>query len=261
MQNLSDILRDAREKKGLSVKDVEKGTSIRAIYIQAIDEGNFSILPGEVYLKGFIRNYANFLGLNGQEMVNMYRQSQTPEVAPPVEQPKNERKRQAAKGGSGGKWLLAVVVIFLFAGAAWIGVSFLNNSPTPSAPPPKPAPQAQSVQPSPTPAAPTPAPSVVPIKPPTTVTPTARPLVIVAKYTEPSWTFVTADGKSIYEGIPKVGDTLTWSADRDITLKLGNAAGVNMTVNGQPQGKLGSDGEVLEKTYSAGAAATNIQKP
>jgi hypothetical protein len=85
-------------------------------------------------------------------------------------------------------------------------------------------------------------------------------VVIVAKYTAASWTQVIADDKEIYEGIPKVGDTLTWNADRAITVRLGNAIGVDITYNGQPQAKLGGDGDVVVKTYTA-ASAANVQKP
>jgi cytoskeletal protein RodZ len=267
LQTLGEILRAAREKQGISVKDVEKATSIRALYIQAIEDGNYGILPGEVYLKGFIRNYANFLHLNGQEMVDMYRKgknpSPPPETAPqaapaspaaPTEPARRERREADGKSGSGGKWFAAVVVVLLLAGAAWLALSYWNGA-APSVPP-TPAPQAQNQ--------PTPAQPAAPQKTPAPVAPTApaaKPVVIIAKFTDRCWILVTADSKIVYEGTPRVGETLTWNADRNITLRVGNAFGVDITVNGQPQGKLGGDGEVLEKTYTTGPAPTNIQKP
>ncbi|MDR3592236.1 MAG: DUF4115 domain-containing protein [Negativicutes bacterium] len=266
MQTLGDILRAAREKQGISVKDVEKATSIRAIYIQAIEDGNYEILPGEVYLKGFIRNYANFLSLNGQEMVNLYRQSLVPEAAVPVEPAVNEKKERtrtekkepAANSGSSGKWLTGAVVLLVIAGAVWLAQSYWNG---PSAPP-TPAPQSQNQSQSQS-TQPAPPPQAAPQKPPAPATPAApaaKSIVIVAKFTELSWILATADGKVVYEGIPKVGESLTWTADRRITLRVGNAQGVDLTLNGQPQGKMGGDGEVLEKTFNAGPAPTNIQK-
>jgi hypothetical protein len=53
----------------------------------------------------------------------------------------------------------------------------------------------------------------------------------------------------VYEGIPRAGETLTWTADRSLILRLGNAAGVELTYNGQPQGRIGGDGEVTVKTF------------
>ena len=65
---IGDTLREARERQNLSIKDIEKGTSIRALYIEAIEKGEFDKLPGNAYTKGFIRNYANFLKLDSSKL-------------------------------------------------------------------------------------------------------------------------------------------------------------------------------------------------
>ncbi len=70
---LGDLLRKKREEKKLSLADIEKGTNIRKLYIQAIEDGNYDKLPGEVFLKGFIKTYAKFLGLDGQALVEQYK--------------------------------------------------------------------------------------------------------------------------------------------------------------------------------------------
>ena len=75
---VGDILRAERERRGLAIRDVEEATSIRALYIQSIEENKYDIIPGEVYLKGFIKTYANFLNLDGNAVVNQYRQEKTP---------------------------------------------------------------------------------------------------------------------------------------------------------------------------------------
>lgn len=74
MATVGQQLSAAREQRGYSITDVEKGTSIRALYIQAIEAGDYEVVPGEVYLKGFIRNYATFVGLDGSVMVELYKQ-------------------------------------------------------------------------------------------------------------------------------------------------------------------------------------------
>ncbi|HMM21631.1 MAG TPA: helix-turn-helix domain-containing protein [Selenomonadales bacterium] len=266
LQTVGEVLRTEREKQGLSVKDIEKATSIRALYIQAIEDGNYSILPGEVYLKGFIRNYASFLGLNPQNMMELYRQNQAPQ--PPVPQtpttagpvssapsaatPPSARteRRQEKSGGSAVRWVvIGVVVLLLVGGAAWAAMEFFGPAPKqPSVPQPPP----KAAQPAPVP---TPAPAPVPAtpqKPPAQ----AKPIVVVAKFTAECWTRAVADGKEVYEGIPKVGETLTWSADRSLTVHVGNAAGIELTYNGQLQGKLGDAGDVITKTFSANTTNT-----
>lgn len=253
LPTVGEILRAERDKQGLTVKDVEKGTSIRALYIQAIEDGKYGVLPGEVYLKGFIRNYASFLGLDPQKMMEIYRENQVPQQSQPTQpvqqaQPapapaatRTDARRETKGGGSTGRWLIALLVIALVAGGAWAAMNYLNQ-PAP-APTPKP-PQAQTpVQPAPTPATPKPA-APAPA-------PAARPVTVAAKYTADCWTQVIADGREIYEGIPKVGDSFTWNADQTMTVRLGNAAGVELTYNGQPQGRLGGAGEVITRTFPA----------
>lgn len=69
------ILEEARLAKGISLADAEKATSIRSRYLQAVENDEYDKTPGEVFLKGIIRNYGNYLGLNGPELVNEYKAS------------------------------------------------------------------------------------------------------------------------------------------------------------------------------------------
>ena len=76
---IGDLLRAEREKQNLSVKDIEKATSIRALYIDAIEKGDYKTLPGEVYAKGFVRNYANYLKLDANAVVNSFNEELHPQ--------------------------------------------------------------------------------------------------------------------------------------------------------------------------------------
>lgn len=245
MQTVGEILRAEREKKNLSVKDIENGTSIRALYITAIEEENYKIVPGEVYLKGFIRNYANYLGLDGKELVELYRQSQqsTVEQVPLEQRLKQERHkpRDPQEKSSWGKYVAAGVVIIAVVGAAAFMMPNNNSGQEKEKQPPV----AQNKS------TPVPAPAAPPQTPPNT-TPAAvsSPVVIKAKFSEECWTLVTADGKEIYEGVPKPGESFTWEAKKNIVITVGNAGGIDLVYNGQPVGKLGAKGEVVEKTFS-----------
>lgn len=64
MRNISDILKQERERKSLSVDDVIKTTKIRREFILAIERGDFDKLPSESYALGFVKNYAQFLGIS-----------------------------------------------------------------------------------------------------------------------------------------------------------------------------------------------------
>jgi Helix-turn-helix domain len=65
-------LRAARERQGLGLPEVESATKIRARYIRAIEEEDFDSLPGEAYNRGFLRTYAEYLGLDGEAYVDEY---------------------------------------------------------------------------------------------------------------------------------------------------------------------------------------------
>lgn len=246
MQTVGELLREEREKKGLSIKDIETAISIRSLYINAIEEDNYSVIPGEVYLKGFIRNYANYLGLDGQEMVNSYRQSQLPPIThesiasetldTAVEKPKSKSKPKQSNGNSGKLLMIGLLAVCLI-GAAW----WLFGSSKSSKEPQSNNIQSQQAQ---SPNQPQTTPPAAPAAPVQT-----KPVVVIAKYTDQCWTSVTADGKEIYEGTPNAKDTITWEAQKNITITVGNAGGVEVIANGQSAGKLGGKGEVVTKTF------------
>ena len=73
MDNIGEILKNARLEKGLSLEQVEEATSIRKIYLAAIEAGDYAKVPGDVFTKGIIRTYGNYLGLNGPELVTIYK--------------------------------------------------------------------------------------------------------------------------------------------------------------------------------------------
>ena len=69
---IGDSLREARTRRGLSAADVQKGIRIRERYLTALEEERWELLPGDAYTKGFLRTYAEFLGLDGNLYVDEY---------------------------------------------------------------------------------------------------------------------------------------------------------------------------------------------
>jgi cytoskeleton protein RodZ len=70
--DLGNSLREARIRQGLEYPQVELATKIRAKYIRALEDEAFELLPSETYVKGFLRSYAEYLGLDGQLYVDEY---------------------------------------------------------------------------------------------------------------------------------------------------------------------------------------------
>src|SRR3954447_8239635 len=74
MTQMGERFREAREARGISITEASTATRILPRYLQAIEAGDVASLPGDVYARGFVRNYAQLLGLPAEEMVNLYRQ-------------------------------------------------------------------------------------------------------------------------------------------------------------------------------------------
>src|SRR5246500_2206070 len=72
MFQIGDSLREARARRGFTPADVHKAIRIRERYLTALEEERWEMLPGDAYTKGFLRTYAEFLGLDGQLYIDEY---------------------------------------------------------------------------------------------------------------------------------------------------------------------------------------------
>lgn len=258
-------LRQERERQNLSVNDIEQGTSIRALYIEAIENGEYDKLPGAIYTKGFIKNYAKFLGMDADAVAKEFAAdmaelkaeqeaelaAQTPQgegEPQPVAPVKPERKpighsiQEHNRTPSGMLIVAAVVLIAAIAGAAW---SWLSSSDGDVAKVETPAQQQVAAAPEPTPVE-EPAPVVEEPPPP----PPSDNVNIQARFNNRCWVLVTVDGAVVQEGIVEGGQTLTWEGKDKITFRLGNAGAVEFFQDGKSVGILGAEGDIVDKTFT-----------
>ena len=70
---IGGILHAFRKRRGVSLKDVSQVLRIRQVYLQAIEAGRFEDLPGSIYSRGFVRAYAQYLGLDGEQVVERFK--------------------------------------------------------------------------------------------------------------------------------------------------------------------------------------------
>ena len=263
---IGDLLRRERERQNLSIKDIEKATSIRALYIDAIEKGEYKTLPGEVYAKGFVRNYANYLKLNANEIVNAFNEEMHPQEelheaaeSSSVEEARQvqpvERNREEYRGpkitslesypmekSSHGvrNALMVAVAVFVVAFAALIA---FGGDEEPSAPAPRAKTQTaqqQKQSQKQTEAAPKPAADGVEMK---------------LSFTDRCWTEVVVDGKTEFEGTAEKGKVLTLKGKDKVRITAGNAGALNYSLNGKDMGAIGQKGEVVEKTFTKENAA------
>ena len=120
--SVGEMLHAAREKKGVDLYRAERDTKIRARHLSALEDGDYAELPGAVYTKGFLRNYALYLGLDPIEVLDRWHEEQDPGlrassssmVAPP--QPLTDPRRGLTFTPSLAVAAALSVVVILFLG-------------------------------------------------------------------------------------------------------------------------------------------------
>jgi cytoskeletal protein RodZ len=119
---VGERLRDAREIKGIDLFRAERDTKIRSKYLAALEDGDFTDLPGDVYTRGFIRNYATYLGLDADEIEEEWRsEAGAPDITRPAivgPQPLTIRRGIVFQRSHG---VLAVVLILILVVASYFG--------------------------------------------------------------------------------------------------------------------------------------------
>jgi len=256
MGELGETLREARDAKGLSLEQVEEATRIRTVYLRALEEEDHGRLPPPVYVRGFLKNYAQYLGLDPQHVLTLYQpaEARPPMTSAPVMldeplQPLNLRRW----------WPIGVIVLIvaLVAVAWWTYPRYAYRLPLLRA---TPTPTTTSVPPSPTPEPPTATPSPTqtprPSRTPTPTLITAAVQLILEIGADQAWILVEVDGQMAYTGILEAGTTHTWMANERILMRCGNAGAVRVTVNGQALGFLGEMGQVVTMEWTAPGVPT-----
>ena len=84
MESLGRKLREARERHNYNLEQIARDTNISKSYLEALEEENFGVIPGDTYVLGFLRNYGEYLGLNPEELVGLYRNLRIQEQPMPM---------------------------------------------------------------------------------------------------------------------------------------------------------------------------------
>jgi cytoskeleton protein RodZ len=134
MEQIGARLREARMRGKIDINQVESDTKIRAKYLRAMENEEWSLLPGEIYAKTFLRTYADYLGLDSREVLDDYRrQYERPtdhDLRPLTSgrerdrRPGGGRRQQPQPRGGGGfpipPWVLVLIVLVVVGIALWI---------------------------------------------------------------------------------------------------------------------------------------------
>ena len=280
---IGPVLEQARKQRGLTLDDVEQATKIRKRYLAGLEREDYGVLPDAVYVQGFLKTYANYLGLDGEDLSRQLkdrrkpRRERTINYGPPkrsdFEQPlitpgglEGTRKRKIS-----GPTVLSVVVA-VFALAAVIGTLYYVGRGAQTSDANRQASGQSAAEDAPNSeqdASKAEAPEggagtknegesraagqggaekagneAAAQEPPDTLQ------VVINVKQRPSWLSIHSDGILAYEDIAQPGFSQTFEANRELSITTGDAGAVTVEVNGQNVGVLGGPGEVLTRDFT-----------
>jgi hypothetical protein len=238
MFEIGSSLRAARMRQELELSQAERDTRIRAKYLRALEDERFDVLPGPAYTKGFLRTYADYLGLDAQPFVDAYNARFAPEEEPaPPPQLRIRRRRFAVA-----PWLLLVAALAAsIAVLAWglSGKGSHHASPAPST-----AQRRTTTR------------AALPAAPRTATQPqTVARIVLVARRGR-CWLSIhlgSATGRLVYQRTLEQGRTARFVSTR-LWIRIGAPWNLDATLNGKAVQLPASTGDVV--VTSAGLRAT-----
>ena len=305
MTPVGESLRRARLKRNLTLEEISDELKISTRFLQAIESDQYDKLPGGVFAKSFVRQYARLLGLDEEEIAGRMQQAmgaveevpqfiERPKVGggAPIQVPKvDEWETVGDKRFRWSGWLSAalLVAVMLVCSAvyAWMQrpkppVTAQAVVPVQSAAQSAPVPAPVVAQPEPAPGVTVPPASTVePAAPPSQVAeqkpveqrpveqkpaepktaPTAVPVTppnpdatvhVEISAEEAVWVLARTDGKTAFSGTMDAHTTRTVEGVKEVTLRLGNAGGVTIMLNGKPVGPVGPKGQPRTIQFTSG---------
>lgn len=261
MGAFGDRLRREREMRGITLEEITESTKISRRHLEALEGEHFDQLPGGVFNKGFVRAYARFLGIDGDQAVADYAAASNEQPEPedkfPLEihqEPNRDLnpRRSHLPLAFAIAALVGVLVGYMFwaksrpHGAESAAGSTQQSPPAAATEPPVKAsasPLREATTAS-SPSQPAPAAPEKPVKP-------EKVFVVQVKAKEDSWVSIVADGKSVMERVLTADKKKKIKAGKTLVLRTGNAGGIEVTFNGVSLGSLGNENEPRTLTFNA----------
>ena len=249
-------LREARERRGVTLRQIAGATKISVRVLEALERNDISLLPGGIFSRAFVRSYAIEIGLDPettiQDFIAAFPHDSVTAGHPRSNQIEDheaiESDRRTAttfvRLGLISVPLAAVVLYFATAGrhsmsaretAAPPAQTSRASAPTPSADPPAPRAGDPTAAPPPAPASAAPAASL----------PSDDRLTIGLSSKRPCWVSATVDGQKVIERLLQNGEQKTFDVHREMVLTAGDASAITLTLNGVEARPLGKPGEVV----------------
>lgn len=273
---IGPILEKARKERGLTLEEAEHATKIRKRYLAGLEREDYGVLPDAIYAQGFLKTYANYLGLDGEELSRELRDRRRPrrergitygppktsEFDQPLLNPGELAKAKRPRRVSGTTILTLIIALFML--VAVVGsLYYVGRSAQTAAPDPSPSAGEAANESKPEAAGGEEAPAEdkgeenaggggAEGSGANDAANQSQPdslRVEVNVEDRPSWLSILTDGNLAYEEIAQPGFSQTFEARREISIRTGDAGAVTVEVNGQDVGTLGEDGQVLTRNF------------
>jgi len=244
LEEIGARLRQCRVEQSISLEEVATQTRIQARLLQAIEDGRLDQLPEPVYIQGFIRRFAEALGLNGAELADAFPVGSGILLMKPRWQ-----YLPAAQLRPLHLYLLYIVLVI----SSVTGLSYILNRSAVQVIEVDKSPSAQQF-PTPNPTTPTPPKQSLGANSTAEVSHASqdgKPVQVGVTLKAQSWIRVVVDGKTEFEGVLPEGSQRTWVADQQLIVRAGNAGGVLVEFNDQSAKQMGAPGAVEEMTFAA----------
>ncbi len=253
---IGPALRNERSRQQLSLDDVSKGTRISPRFLDAIEKGQLDQLPGIVFARNFVRQYATYLRMDPEPLLAgmpRFDLESAPLPNPPAKASASRWNAIMTPAASAAVWCILAVGA---AGGGWWYFehpkSAIAQTSSPRADTPaSPAPVLSTATPTPSgpdPQAASSTPAIEGAVSPSSTLPSPdianRPVQVVLTARESSWVQVTADGHTTFVGMLKANDTKAVGADSLVKVVAGNAGGLLISLNGKPLDPIGLQGQV-----------------
>lgn len=233
--SFGEKLKEVREAKGYSLDYIEDETKIRKLYINALEQETFEVLPPRVYATGFVRRYSKFLGLNADEMVVEFQSRAYYNESIHEEVTQISQKEVDVGFPVLYRNILAGIVFFII--ALWAGKLVLGYITGRMDIPDQQATVPPKVE--------------EPVKQPSPPVPEVKKALVLIEARQDCWLNVVVDGETVFTKIIKAGDKQEFEGKESVYIKAGNAGGINITFNGEKVEPIGKYGEVKEAEFKA----------
>jgi cytoskeletal protein RodZ len=250
---LGEFLQKAREDAGLSVDELAHIVNLRPGLIKAMESNDFLPCGGDTYARGHIRNISQITGINPQELLALYdaehsvdsRSIHSQLVDNNAAAIRSENRKLSWKVLVGAS--LSIVVLI---GVAQFAISAIDSEPAATPIVVDEIEPSQTPTPLPTPPASTsPTPSAVPTVTSSTLSKQLNLAIFAARGN--SNIDVVIGGASVYKGPLFQGETKTFTGENSISIYLGNAGDLDLTLNGEKLAPLGDRNQEIRKTFRA----------